>query len=99
MPSHLIFTIDIRPKTDGLFLFRASKGGAEFVLTLCHQGGLQHYKIEALDGERVQLLDPANGNRPFNTLHDLVKFYKLYDPEATGGLAARLTRCIPLSLL
>ena len=79
---------------DGLFLLRGSKDSRDCVLSLVHRGGFQHYKVQALAGESVQLLDPSNGNRQFPDILELVRFYKVYNPNALGGLACRLASCI-----
>lgn len=55
-----------------------------------------HFKISKTGTASVAMIDPVNGNRPFDSLFDLIKFFKVYDPSEVGGLETLLTECVPL---
>eukprot|EP00042_Codosiga_hollandica_P031668 m.194281 g.194281 ORF g.194281 m.194281 type:complete len:750 (-) comp53701_c0_seq1:192-2441(-) len=80
----------------GNYLIRGAQDGKGYVLSLRNNMSVFHFRITKRIGSAVAMVDPVNGDRHFNTLEDLIKFFKVYDPEEVGGLEALLTECIPV---
>ena len=85
-------------QSEGSYLVRRSeKSRTEFAISLVGNQIVNHYRLIGSDGEQIAMVDAVNGNTTFPSLQALLSYYKLLNPKTRGGLAARLTLCVPPS--
>ena len=79
----------------GTFIVRKSGKDGSFVLSMSGSGQVYNFKILERSGF-FHILDEKNTNPPsFSNLEDLIRHFKVFDPERKGGLPARLTSVLP----
>ncbi len=97
--EHFFFTVlfyhfcTCSDRQDGDYLVRTSKDGREYILSIVSGLGVLHYKM--VKRGKAVTVQCSGGDRPFNCLEDVIRFYKVHDADDIGGTLLRA--CIPLA--
>ena len=84
---------------NGLYLVHLLPGSGEYSINFVIDRKILNRKIAKDDSGAVTLVDAVKGNQEFESLEEMIVFFKKSGIQFDRGAVAYLTECLPPSLV